>query len=249
MSIKVGFLALVACASLGLSGCKQAQLDDDRVENAGDFPRPKREVAEIIGTTFSTEKARDKRNEATVVMDIASLKAGMSVADIGAGEGYYTVRLAEVVGETGRVLAQDIDSEALNRLGNRVSRERLDNVSIKLGEIADPKLPANSFDRIFMVHMYHEVAEPYAFIWNMRPALRKDGQIIVVDVNRPTEKHGIPPKQLFCEFEAVGYKLMEFAERPDIAGFVARFQAKGKRPEPTAIKACDTKGQMSAQPR
>jgi ubiquinone/menaquinone biosynthesis C-methylase UbiE len=219
------------------------------VENARDFPRAKRDVAEIVGTTFSTEKARDKRNEASVVMDIAGLDAGMSVADIGAGEGYYTVRLAEIVGETGRVLAQDIDSEALTRLGTRVSRERLDNVSIKPGEVADPKLPANSFDRIFMVHMYHEVTEPYAFIWHMRPALRKGGEIIVVDVNRPIEKHGIPPKQLFCEFEAVGYKLMEFAERPDIAGFVARFQARGERPEPKAIKACDSDGQISAEPR
>ena len=249
MSIKVGCLALLVFASLGLTGCKPVQLDDDRVENARDFPRAKRDVAEIVGTTFSTEKARDKRNEASVVMDIAGLDAGMSVADIGAGEGYYTVRLAEIVGETGRVLAQDIDSEALTRLGTRVSRERLDNVSIKPGEVADPKLPANSFDRIFMVHMYHEVAEPYAFIWHMRPALRKDGQVIVVDVNRPTEKHGIPPKQLFCEFEAVGYKLMEFAERPDIAGFVARFQAQGKRPDPKAIKACDSEGQKTAEPR
>jgi ubiquinone/menaquinone biosynthesis C-methylase UbiE len=249
MSIKVGFLALVVFASLGLTGCKPVQLDDDRVENARDFPRAKRDVAEIVGTTFSTEKARDKRNEASVVMDIAGLDAGMSVADIGAGEGYYTVRLAEIVGETGRVLAQDIDSEALTRLGTRVSRERLDNVSIKPGEVADPKLPANSFDRIFMVHMYHEVTEPYAFIWHMRPALRKGGEIIVVDVNRPIEKHGIPPKQLFCEFEAVGYKLMEFAERPDIAGFVARFQARGERPEPKAIKACDSDGQISAEPR
>ena len=249
MSIKVGCLALLVFASLGLTGCKPVQLDDDRVENARDFPRAKRDVAEIVGTTFSTEKARDKRNEASVVMDIAGLDAGMSVADIGAGEGYYTVRLAEIVGETGRVLAQDIDSEALTRLGTRVSRERLDNVSIKPGEVADPKLPANSFDRIFMVHMYHEVTEPYAFIWHMRPALRKGGEIIVVDVNRPIEKHGIPPKQLFCEFEAVGYKLMEFAERPDIAGFVARFQARGERPEPKAIKACDSDGQISAEPR
>lgn len=246
MSIKVGFLALVVCVSLGLSSCKPVQLDEDRPGNARDFPRPKRNVAEIVGTTFSTEKARDKRNEASVVMDIASLEEGMSVADIGAGEGYYTVRLAEVVGISGRVLAQDIDNDALTRLGNRVSRERLDNVSIKLGDIADPKLPVNSFDRIFMVHMYHEVSEPYAFIWHMRPALRKDGEVIVVDVNRPTEKHGIPPKQLFCEFEAVGYKLMEFAERPDIAGFVARFKAQGKRPEPKTIKACDTRGQKIA---
>jgi len=232
-----------------LGACRPVQLDDDRPEEARDFPRPERAVADIVGNQFSTESARDRRNEATVVMDIAGLSEGMSVADIGAGEGYYTVRLAEKVGADGRVLAQDIDEEALARLGNRVSRDRLDNVSIKPGAVTDPKLPGNSFDRIFMVHMYHEVTEPYVFIWHMRPALRKDGQVIVVDVNRPTNKHGIPPKQLFCEFEAVGYQLMEFSERPDIAGFVARFKAIGKRPEPSAIHACNADGQKTAVAR
>ena len=95
--------------------------------------------------------------EAQKVMDLAEIKPGMTVADIGAGEGYYTVRLAERVGPKGRVLAQDIDREALDRLGRRVERERLDNVSIKPGERDDPRLPENSFDRIFLVHMYHEV--------------------------------------------------------------------------------------------
>ena len=103
----------------------------------------------------------------------------MTVADIGAGEGYYTVRLAERVGEGGRVLAQDIDRDALERLGNRVERERLDNVSIKLGKTDDPQLPVDSFDRIFLVHMYHEVAEPYAFLHRLWPALVEGGQVLV----------------------------------------------------------------------
>ena len=93
-------------------------------------------------------------------MNLAKITPGMTVADIGAGEGYYTVRLATRVGEKGRVLAQDIDASAVRRLGSRVERERLDNVSIKLGAPDDPRLPATSFDRIFLVHMYHEVAEP-----------------------------------------------------------------------------------------
>ena len=121
------------------------------------------------------------------------------------------------------MLAQDIDDAALKRLGMRVERERLDNVSIKPGDIDDPRLPENSFDRIFMVHMYHEVTEPYAFIWRLRPALKKGGQVIVVDVDRPTNRHGIPPKLLFCEFEAVGYKLVEFIENP------ARARAMGEK--------------------
>lgn len=247
--IRALILPVCFAFAAALTGCEPVQLDDDRPEDAREFPRAKREVVKIVGTQFSTESARDKRGESEVVMEIARLAKGMSVADIGAGEGYYTVRLAEEVGDKGRVLAQDIDAEALTRLGNRVSRERLDNVSIKPGEITDPKLPANSFDRIFMVHMYHEVTEPYAFIWHMRPALRKDGEVIVVDVNRPSGTHGIPPKQLFCEFEAVGYKLMEFAERPDIAGFVARFKVAGERPSPGDIQACDTDGQKKAELR
>ena len=125
----------------------------------------------------------------------------MTVADIGAGNGYYTVRLAERVGDDGRVLAQDIDREALSRLGRRIERQRLENVSIRLGEMADPKLPDGSFDRIFMVHMYHEIESPYEFLWRMWPSLREDGQVIVVDVDRPTDRHGIPPKLLFCEKE------------------------------------------------
>ncbi|MEZ5709479.1 MAG: methyltransferase domain-containing protein [Blastomonas sp.] len=232
----IGGLAVLA----GLSACQPVDpRQKDRPETARAFPLPHRPVSTIVGNQFSTEEARDNRNEANTVMDLAGIEPGMTVADIGAGEGYYTVRLAERVGEGGRVLAQDIDGDALKRLGTRVERERLDNVSIKRGDIDDPRLPDNSFDRIFMVHMYHEVTEPYAFIWRLRPALKKGGQVIVVDVDRPTGKHGIPPKLLFCEFEASGYKLIEFAEKPDIAGYFARFAASGDRPEPGRIKVCE----------
>jgi SAM-dependent methyltransferase len=136
------------------------------------------------------------------------------------------------------VLAQDIDEEAIDRLAARVNREALDNVSIKLGAPDDPRLPESSFDRIFMVHMYHEVREPYAFLWRLRPALAKDGEIIVVDVNRPLGQHGIPPKRLFCEFEAVGLKLMGFEERPELGGYFARFQAEGPTIAPEKIAPC-----------
>ena len=90
-------------------------------------------------------------------MDSADVRPGMTVADIGAGDGYYTVRLAPRVGQSGRVLAQDIQPEVIERLADRVARERLDNVSLKLGAVDDPRLPAASFDRVFMVHMYHEL--------------------------------------------------------------------------------------------
>ncbi len=234
-------LVFAACAAL--SACEQQlPADLDRPETSREFPRAFRPVSELGGTSVSTEQARDDRNEANTVMDLANIRDGMTVADIGAGEGYYTVRLAERVGMDGRVLAQDIDQDALRRLGSRVEDERLDNVSIKLGDVDDPRLPENSFDRIFMVHMYHEVTEPYAFLWRLRPALREGGQVIVVDVDRPADQHGLRPQLLFCEFQAVGFRLVEFVRRPELAGYYAQFEAVGPRPEPDRIKPCRDAG-------
>jgi ubiquinone/menaquinone biosynthesis C-methylase UbiE len=147
------------------------------------------------------------------------------------------------VGERGRVLAQDIDQDALRRLGSRVESERLDNVSIKLGSEDDPHLPQNSFDRVFMVHMYHEVSEPYAFLWRLRPSLREGGQVIVVDVDRPADQHGLRPALLFCEFQAVGFRLVEFVRKPELAGYYAQFVAAGPRPEPGDIQPCKDEDQ------
>ena len=229
-------LALMAAAILPLAGCERA--DNTRPDSAREFPQADRPVSELGSNEFSTETARDNRGEAETVMDLAGIEPGMTVADIGAGEGYYTVRLAERVGAKGRVLAQDIDRDALDRLGERVERERLDNVSIKLGEGDNPKLPENSFDRIFLVHMYHEVREPYAFLWRLWPALRKGGQVVVVDVDRPTDQHGIAPLLLACEFKAAGFRLVAFRDAPELAGYYAQFEAAANRPQPGQIKPC-----------
>lgn len=233
LSVLVSTLVLTACEPV----------DTDRPESSRDFPRAYRPVSEPGRTAFSTEQLRDDRREAQTVMDKAAITQGMTVADIGAGDGYYTVRLAARVGDTGRVLAQDIDDDALRRLGNRVERERLDNVSIKPGAADDPNLPANSFDRVFMVHMYHEITEPYAFIWRLRPTLREGGQVIVVDVDRPADQHGIDPQLLFCEFERVGFRLVDFDLKPEIAGYYAQFEAVGARPEPHEIEPCVQPGE------
>lgn len=232
-------LAAVALA-MSLVACQQssAPSDADRPETSREFPRPFRPVSKLGANEFSTETQRDSVDEARKVMDFAAITPGMTVADIGAGEGYYTVRLAQRVGENGRVLAQDIDEDALRRLGLRVEKERLDNVSIKLGGIDDPRLPENSFDRVFMVHMYHEVTEPYAFLWRMWPSLKEGGKAIVVDVDRPTDQHGIPPFLLKCEFERVGFKLETFRDAPELAGYYAEFRRAATRPEPGEIKPC-----------
>ncbi len=240
--MRQGAVLLAAVAALGvvlLGGCDGlAPATAKRPESAVAFPAPDRPVAQVVSTQFSNEDDRDERGEAKVVMDLADMRPGMTVADIGAGEGYYTVRLAERVGAEGRVLAQDISREALDRLGRRVERERLENISIKLGGTDNPQLPTDSFDRIFMVHMYHEVTEPYAFLWHMWPALNADGQIVVVESESRVGSHGIPHTLLFCEFEAVGYVLVEYIERPDIKGYFARFQKGSARRAPETIKVC-----------
>lgn len=234
--------ALAAGAALLLAGCDKAG-DANRPETSREFPSPHRPVSAVGSNQFSTEQERDNRNEAQTVMDLAAIAPGMRVADIGAGEGYYTVRLAERVGAKGRVVAEDIDRDAMGRLANRVEKDKLANVYTQLGTVDDPKLPADgSFDRIFMVHMYHEVSEPYAFLWRLRPVLKAGGQLIVVDIDRPTNKHGIPPALLFCELEAVGFRLVEFVRKPEIAGYYAQFEATGDRPEPGAIRPCRLEG-------
>ncbi len=240
---------LCVLSALLLSGCDLLGSDtDQRPVSSRDFPRAYRPVSDLGVSSLSSEQVRDDRQEAQTVMDLANIQPGMTVADIGAGEGYYTVRLASRVGANGRVLAQDIDEAAIKRLGSRVERERLDNVSIKLGAEDDPGLPENSFDRIFLVYMYHEVTEPYAFLWRMRPALREGGQVIVVEADRPTDQHGIDPRLLFCEFERVGFRLVEFVRKPQLAGYYAQFEAVGDRPEPYEIEPCRQPGSSSENP-
>lgn len=229
-------MLLASVAALAAAGCEK--VDTSRPETALDFPLPDRPVSGLGGNEFSTETTRDNRGEAETVMELAGIAEGMTVADIGAGEGYYTVRLAERVGEEGRVLAQDIDRAALQRLGQRVERERLDNVAIQPGAPDDPHLPEGSFDRVFMVHMYHEIEEPYALLWRMWPSLREGGQVVVVDVDRPTDRHGIAPMLLACEFERAGYRLVAFRDAPQLAGYYAQFERAANRPEPDDIRPC-----------
>jgi len=220
-----------AAAILVLAGCR-AQPSQPQ------FPSANREVAPIVGGTFSTEDARDRAGEAEEVMQLAGVKPGMSVADVGAGEGYYTVRLARVVGPKGRVLAEDIVPEVRDALSDRVQRERLDNVAVKLGTADNPMLPHESFDRVFLVHMYHEVQSPYAFLWHLREGVKSGGLVIVVDANRPVKQHGMPPEELKCEVAAVGLQPVKFSTLTGGDVYLMAFRLARARPEPEQIKPC-----------
>ena len=214
-----------------LAACRQAP-DEQR------FPKPHRDVAPIVGDAFSTEDARDRLGEAEQVMTLAAITPGMWVADVGAGEGYYTIRLAPAVGPRGRVLAEDIIGDTRDRLAQRVQGERLDNVAVLLGKPDDPMLPRGSFDRILLVHMYHEVQSPYAFLWNLREGLKPNGEVVVVDADRPTRRHGIPLKLLTCEFAALGMERVKMAMLTGGDAYLATFRIKAPRPRPADIKAC-----------
>lgn len=232
--------AVLLAGLMMLAGCHAADSgNEDRPPQDRAFPRADRPVAKVVSTQWAPEEARDRQGEAQSVMDEAEVGPGMTVADIGAGEGYYTVRLAARVGEKGRVLAQDIDQGALARLGARIEREQLTSVSILRGAPDDPRLPPKSFDRVFMIHMYHEIEEPYPFLWRLWPALKPGGSVIVVDADRPTDKHGTPSTLLFCEFETAGFRLTAFRRKPDVSGYYAQFVPAGSGPpEPSRMRSC-----------
>ena len=205
-------------------------------KGGGRRERPDRGVFAV-----APEDVRDRSGEATRAIALAGVKPGMWVADVGAGEGYYSVRLSPVVGRRGRVLAEDIVPEVRDRLADRVRRENLDNVAVTLGTPDDPKLPPRSLDRVFLMHMYHEVASPYAFLWHVREALKPGGQIVVVDSNRPPGRHGMPPALLRCELAAVGLKMTRFQPLDTADSYFAAFEPVGERPSPSAIRPCRMK--------
>ena len=224
-------LALLAVGAL-LAACRGEAEQDPR------FPEPQRPVAPIVSSRYLNEDARDSVGEFETVVRLAEIGPGMSVADIGAGEGYYTVRLSPIVGARGRVLAEDIVPETIQELAQRVQRERLDNVALKLGEPNDPQLPDASFDRILMIHMYHEIERPSEFLWHLHDDLERGGSVVVVDADRPTDRHGTPPRLLVCEFNAVGYELKRFERLPDTESYFASFEPRAPKPQPQDIPAC-----------
>ena len=212
---------------------------------ASAFPAPNRPVARIVTDTWHDEQSRDKVGEAERVMNLLSVKPGLTVADIGAGSGYYTVRLAKRVGPEGHVYAEDVVPEYLERLAQRVRSEGLTGtVTLVRGDPHDPQLPAGSVDIALLVHMYHEVQQPYGLLWNLRPALRTGAQVAVVDARKQTEVHGTPPDLLRCELAAVGYPETGFYDLQE-GTYLAIFAppSPGSGPAtPSAIRPCAPSG-------
>lgn len=207
---------------------------------AKDFSSPHRPVAQIVSPSRSAEEHRDSLNEAGEIARLLELKRGMTVGDIGAGSGYHTVRLSALVGPTGSVVAEDVTRDYLVELAKRTELLGLTNVKFALGEPHDPRLAASSLDAAILVHMYHEISQPYAFLYNLAPALKRGARVGIVDLERPTPEHGTPIALLRCELSAVGYREIATHRLAGDGGYLAVFSPPDEagRKSPRDIVAC-----------
>ena len=151
---------------------------------------------------------REERLQINRVMDILGISAGKSVADIGAGSGWFTVRAAKRV-RSGTVYAVDINPEAVRYITERAEKEKLPNVKAILSKADDPLLPRDSVDAVLLLKTYHEVAHPVELLKNLRPALRTGAKVGIIDRNGNGENHGVGSDVVIREAKEAGYKLAE----------------------------------------
>jgi SAM-dependent methyltransferase len=208
---------------------------------ANGFPAPDRPVAGIISPIWATEDERRSASETNQVFRLLGIRPGMSVADIGAGSGYYTMQLSRAVGANGRVFAQDVMPDYLVTLQARVLKEKLTNVTVSLGEAHDPRLPPRALDAAVLIHMYHEIEQPYALLFNLAASMKPGAKIGIVDLNRPTLQHGTPPDLLRCELTSVGYRETGFHHLTGDVGYLAIFETPQVAVQPSSITSCKTR--------
>jgi SAM-dependent methyltransferase len=151
---------------------------------------------------------RDERLQINRVMDILGIAPAKSVADIGAGSGWFTVRAAQRVGRDGLVYAVDINPEAVRYIGERARKERLSNVKAILSDADNPRLPATSVDAVLLLKTYHEIAHPVALLRNLRSSLRPGAKLGIIDRNGNGENHGVEKDVVVREAKEAGYTML-----------------------------------------
>jgi predicted methyltransferase len=222
---------LAAVLLLGAAASAFAQTNSAQRIPASAFPKPDRPVASIVSPIWHNEDERDAAREVPQTVKLLGIEPGMTVADIGAGSGYYVTRLSPLLGSSGHLIAEDITPAYLRPLEAKVRDLHLSNVTVTAGEPDDPKLPPRSADRIILIHMYHEIAQPFALLYNLAPALKPGAKIGIVDTIRPTLEHGTPPALLRCEAEAIGYRETESHRLEGSEAYLAIFELPpGKEP-------------------
>src|SRR5713226_1114179 len=152
---------------------------------------------------------RDERLQINRVMDILGIAPGKSVADIGAGSGWFTVRAAKRVTSSGRVYAVDINPEAIHYIDQRAKKEQLQYIKTLLSKPDDPQLPAISIDAVLLLKTYHEVAHPIVLLRNLRSSLQPGAKIGIIDRNGDGENHGVSKDVVVREAAEAGYELRD----------------------------------------
>jgi len=151
---------------------------------------------------------RDERLQINRVMDILGIGPGKTVADIGAGSGWFTVRAAKRVGDTGTVYAVDINPEAIRYINSRIRKENLHNIKPIFGKPDNPLLPG-TVDAVLLLKTYHEVAQPITLLRNLRASLTAGAKVGVIDRNGDGENHGVAQDFVIREANEAGYQLLE----------------------------------------
>lgn len=172
-----------------------------------------------LGADWLDRSERVQEEEPDAALDALALAPGSIVADVGAGSGYMTVKMAKRVGPTGKVYANDIQPQMLTILRQRLDREKISNVELVLGTMDDPKLPANTIDLILMVDVYHEFAQPQPMLHKMRDSLKTGGRLVLLEYRkedpsipiRPDHKMSVAEAKM--EVEAEGFTLGKVDER------------------------------------
>jgi ubiquinone/menaquinone biosynthesis C-methylase UbiE len=149
---------------------------------------------------------RDARLQPQRILTLLGVHSGSSIADIGAGGGWLTVRAAQRVGLDGVVFAEDINPQAIDAIQDRAKREHLPQVRAVLGNPDDPKLPANSIDAVVMLKAYHEIAHPQLLLQNLIPALRSGAKLGIIDRNGNAGNHGVDEAIVIRELGKAGFR-------------------------------------------
>jgi ubiquinone/menaquinone biosynthesis C-methylase UbiE len=172
-----------------------------------------------VGGAGWLERAEREDEEApSKAIDLLELKPGMVVADIGAGSGYYSSRIAKRVGPTGRVYATDIQPGMIALLQRRITAEGLTNMTTVLGGVDDPKLPPASIDLAIMVDVYHELQQPQIFLQRLKPAFKPGGRLVLLEFRKEDPKipilevHKMSVAEVKQEMEADGYAIDKVIE-------------------------------------
>jgi len=163
------------------------------------------------GAPWLDRPERESEEAPSKAIATLDLEPGLVVADIGAGSGYYSVRLARAVGERGRVYATDIQPEMLALIKKKVDAEELSNVELVLGTETDPRLPAGAVDLVLMVDVYHELAAPQTMLRALKRALKPAGRLVLIEFRKESswvpirEEHKMSVREARLELEAEGY--------------------------------------------